>query len=59
MKLAGIDVHKKVLMVACRGCEYAGRETSAATIRYDAERAAPPLDVVAGAPKFTREKSSL
>jgi len=49
MKVAGIDVHKKVLMGSGRGCEYAGGEASAAAIRHHAERTAPTVDVVAGA----------
>ena len=49
MKVAGIDVHKESFDGSCRGCKYAGRETSAAAIRHHAERVAPPVDVVAGA----------
>jgi hypothetical protein len=37
-KIAGIDVHKKVLMVVVSRCDYAGRETGAATICNHAER---------------------
>jgi len=41
--------YKKVLMVVVGGWGDAGRETSAAAIRHDAERVAPPFDMVAGA----------
>ena len=34
MKVAGIDVPKKVLMAVVVDCEYAGRETSATAIRH-------------------------
>jgi len=37
MKMAGIDVHKKVLMVSGGGYECAAREGSTATIRHAAE----------------------
>jgi len=49
MKVAGIDVPKKVLMAVVVDCEYAGRETSATAIRHHAERTAPAVDMVAGA----------
>jgi hypothetical protein len=35
-KIAGIDVHKKVLMVVVMDCEYAGVETRAAAIHNHA-----------------------
>jgi len=48
MKVAGIDVHKKVLMVVVVDASTLEEKPSAA-IRHHAERVAPPVDVVAGA----------
>ena len=48
-KIAGIDVHKKILMVVVMECAHAGAEAGTATVRHHARRIATLIDMAHGA----------